>query len=97
MDYSYYSFKVEYSYISVRWTGTKEKYEKEYGRKDFGTIVDDNTTAIQHLTTDTATGARYYTLDGRELTGNPTARGIYIVCPDNGGPQGLNARKIIIK
>ena len=77
--------------------GTKEKYEKARGWQDFGTIVDDNTTAIQHLTTDTATGARYYTLDGRELSGTPTARGIYIVCPDDGGRQGSNARKVIVK
>lgn len=77
--------------------GTKEKYEKDRGWQDFGTIVEDNTTAIQHLATGTATGNRYCTLDGRELSGNPTARGIYIVCPDDGGRQGSNARKVIVK
>ena len=77
--------------------GTKEKYEKARGWQDFGTIVDDNTTAIQHLTTGTTTCNRYYTLDGREMSGTPTERGIYIVCPDDGGQQGLNARKVIVK
>ena len=77
--------------------GAKEKYEKSQSWKNFGTIVDDNTTAIQHLPTDAAISDRYYTLDGRELSGRPTVGGIYIVCPADGSRQGPKARKVIVK
>ena len=60
--------------------GTKEKYQEANIWKDFGTILDDNTTGIKNTANSqqsTANGP-YYDLHGR-LIKEPMAKGLYIV------------------
>ena len=57
--------------------GTKEKYEKAPVWKVFGTIVDDNPTAIDHVQTAPSDTHSYYDLHGRPLNHRPE-RGVYI-------------------
>ena len=57
--------------------GTKEKYQKLLVWSVFGTIVDDNTTAIDPVRSATSKSQNYYDLQGRQLNGKPE-RGMYI-------------------
>ena len=57
--------------------GTKEKYQQSPVWKVFGTIVDDNTTAIDHVQTAPSDTQPYYDLQGRPLHHRPE-RGVYI-------------------
>ena len=57
--------------------GTKEKYQQSPIWNVFGTIVDDNATAIDHVLTAPSEEQTYYDLQGRPLRHKPE-RGIYI-------------------
>ncbi len=66
--------------------GAKEKYQQTAGWKEFGTILDDNTTGIETVSnSQQPTADGYYDLHGRRV--EKPAKGIYIV----------NGKKVVIK
>lgn len=75
-------YQVATLYVPV---GTKEKYMSTEGWNNFVNI--EEATGINDVKRETTTNNRYYTLDGRQIVGKPTVKGIYI----------HNGRKVMVK
>ena len=65
--------------------GTLDKYKATKGWKDFKII--EEATSVIGVKRETTTSSRYYTIDGRQVDGDPLSKGIYI----------QEGRKVVVK
>ena len=75
--------------------GSLDAYKEAFVWKDF--FNTDEVSGISAVSSDAATISAYYTLDGRHISGQPAARGLYIVRSAKGRLQGKNGRKVMVK
>ena len=74
-----------YIYSTVSGSGTRASSNDVV--KIYGLTVSPDATGIAEVKREPIANNRYYTLDGRQVVGKPTAKGIYI----------LNGRKVVMK
>lgn len=74
-----------YIYSTVSGSGTRASSNDVV--KIYGLTVSPDATGIAEVKREPIVRDRYYTLDGRQVVGKPTAKGIYI----------LNGRKVVVK